>query len=48
MTPAYSKLYLGDAAFAPGPMLESAVLFRVDLNLFWRLFLASHVADDFG
>ena len=49
MIPAYSELYLSDAALALGSMLESAVyLFEVDLEVFWRLFLASHVSDDFG
>jgi len=49
MTPAYNELYLGDAALALGSMLESTVyLFGVDLEVFWRLFLASHVAEDFG
>ena len=49
MTPAYSKLYLGDASLALGSMLESAVyLFGVELDRFWRLFLASHISDDFG
>ncbi len=49
MTPAYSELYLGDASLALGSMLESAVyLFGVDLAAFWRLFLSSHISDDFG
>ena len=49
MIPAYSELYLGDASLALGAMLESAVyLFEVELGVFWRLFLASHVSDDFG
>lgn len=49
MTPAYSELYLGDASLALGSMLESAVyLFGIDLDAFWRLFLASHVSADFG
>ena len=49
MTPAYSDLYLSDASLALGSMLESAVyLFGVELEDFWRLFLASHVSDDFG
>ena len=49
MTPAYSEMYLGDASLALGSMLESAVyLFGVELNEFWRLFLASHVSSDFA
>lgn len=49
MIPAYSELYLADASLALGAMLESAVyLFGVELRDFWRLFLASHVSDDFG
>ena len=49
MTPAYSELYLADASLALGSMLESAVyLFGVELSTFWRLFLDSHVSDDFG
>ncbi len=49
MIPAYSELYLSDASLALGSMLETAVyLFEVDLKEFWRLFLASHVSDDFG
>ena len=49
MTPAYSELYLADASLALGSMLESAVyLFGVELLAFWRLFLDSHVSDDFG
>ena len=49
MTPAYSELYLGDASLALGSMLESVVyLFGVELDAFWRLFLASHISDDFG
>ena len=49
MTPAYSELYLADASLALGSMLESAVyLFGVELSAFWRLFLDSHVSDDFG
>ena len=49
MTPAYSELYLGDASLALGSMLESVVyLFGVELGAFWRLFLASHVSDDFA
>lgn len=49
MTPAYSELYLSDASLALGSMLESAVyLFGVELSAFWRLFLNSHVSDDFG
>ena len=49
MTPAYSELYLGDASLALGSMLESAVyLFGIDLAVFWRLFLSSHISDDFG
>ena len=49
MTPAYSELYLSDASLALGSMLESAVyLFKVDLQYYWRLFLASHIADDFS
>ena len=49
MTPAYSELYLADASLALGSMLESAVyLFGVELSTYWRLFLDSHVSDDFG
>lgn len=49
MTPAYSELYLADASLALGSMLESAVyLFGVELLAFWRLFLDSHVSEDFG
>ena len=49
MTPAYNELYLADASLALGSMLESAVyLFGVELSAFWRLFLDSHVSDDFG
>ena len=49
MTPAYNELYLADASLALGSMLESAVyLFGVELSVFWRLFLNSHVSDDFG
>ena len=49
MIPAYSEMYLGDASLALGSMLESAVyLFGVELNEFWRLFLASHVSSDFA
>ena len=49
MTPAYNELYLADASLALGSMLESAVyLFGVELLAFWRLFLNSHVSDDFG
>lgn len=49
MTPAYSELYLADATLALGSMLESAVyLLGVDLQAFWRLFLSSHVSEDFG
>ena len=49
MTPAYSELYLGDASLALGSMLESSVyLFGIDLDVFWQLFLSSHVSDDFG
>ena len=49
MTPAYSELYLADASLALGSMLESAVyLFDIELQTFWRLFLASHVSGDFG
>ncbi len=47
--PAYSELYVDDARLALGSMLESAVyLVGVELQFFWRLFLASHVSDDFG
>ena len=49
MTPAYSELYLADASLALGSMLESTVyLFNIELQTFWRLFLASHISDDFG
>ena len=49
MTPAYSELYLSDASLALGSMLESVVyLFSVDLQEYWRLFLSSHVSDDFA
>ena len=49
MTPAYSELYLGDASLALGSMLESVVyLFGVKLEIFWRLFLESHVSSDFA
>ena len=49
MIPAYSDLYLSDASLALGSMLESAVyLFGMELRDFWRLFLSSHVSDDFG
>ena len=49
MTPAYSKLYLGDASLALGSMLESAVyLFGIDLEIFWKLFLTSYVSAEFA
>ena len=49
MIPAYNELYLSDASLALGSMLESAVyLFGMQLEDYWRLFLDSHVSDDFG
>ncbi len=49
MTRAYNEMYLSDASLALGSMLESAVyLFGMRLKDYWRLFLDSHVSDDFG
>jgi len=49
MKPAYSEMYLDDAMENMGEMLDYAVnVCHMDIEEFWKMFLASGLAEEFG